>query len=634
MITKVTKENKALYQALFDEASIRLNENADPGADEIIITSLDDYFCSLSDLLYRQEDIDELNYRFAILPLDEPLFEIDANTRVITVPSEFKKNGISVKGDQIAETLYFSVDRYYDTIDLAGEDVQIYIQCELPGADQHLYRAVHKDITILRNQGKMIFGWTIDNIATSISGTLKFSVRFVRSQANSQTGKDEIVFSLSTLTANVTINPGLDFTFVDGEPSLDVIDNLSIIKNRVKDSIYYDTDVVAPTPEFIINIPADAFDQVVEGDITYLLADLEGGQYQLIAQATSDEGIISYEWRRADLANGIAGEVINGSDIYVKSTDTEWSTDYLYYVKESENVYTVFDTTGLDPEDEELPELYIKRNGVTVGSVGNYWVIAKNRKGIALSSATSNYVRIPGPGVLSVEVDDLELDGNGNYQVILDQEGRFTLEATGLTDRFDNDLGIGDKITYTWSEEDQTDPIIAEAVNHIGDNGESDTFTLEDPVTNRESFDHIITLQVAASRNGAATSSADVEANTKKFRITDSAQVPKVSAHEREVTLDATGHATLSVDVDVQGIVSDELTYQWYKIIADEQGAEDPGANDMLISGATGDTIVVDSAFRFYCLVTNHVNGSSATSKVPNPAVAADRDLFTTVSNG
>jgi len=30
------------------------------------------------------------------MPLDEPLFEIDANTRKINVPLDFKNNGLSV----------------------------------------------------------------------------------------------------------------------------------------------------------------------------------------------------------------------------------------------------------------------------------------------------------------------------------------------------------------------------------------------------------------------------------------------------------------------------------------------------------------------------------------------------------
>ena len=119
MITKVTKDNRGLYRALFEKATDALY-GVDPTEEEII-TSLDDYFVQFKDLVM----VDPV---FAILPLDEPYFEIDADTRVITVPSEFKKNGISVKGDQIAEIVFFTIDRYYDTTDLYDDDIKIYIQ--------------------------------------------------------------------------------------------------------------------------------------------------------------------------------------------------------------------------------------------------------------------------------------------------------------------------------------------------------------------------------------------------------------------------------------------------------------------------------------------------------------------------
>jgi hypothetical protein len=50
------------------------------------------------------------------LPQDEELFEIDANKRKINVPASFS-GGASVVGDEIAETIYFSIDRYFDITD-------------------------------------------------------------------------------------------------------------------------------------------------------------------------------------------------------------------------------------------------------------------------------------------------------------------------------------------------------------------------------------------------------------------------------------------------------------------------------------------------------------------------------------
>ena len=116
MITKVTKENKALYKALFEKVNEEFNWTSDAEA----ITSLDWYFAQL-------EEIANKNPIYRVLPLDEPTFDIDANTRQITIPEEFRKNGISVQGDQISEIIFFTIDRYVDTMDLYRDDINIVI---------------------------------------------------------------------------------------------------------------------------------------------------------------------------------------------------------------------------------------------------------------------------------------------------------------------------------------------------------------------------------------------------------------------------------------------------------------------------------------------------------------------------
>ena len=56
--------------------------------------------------------ISNLDLKFLRLPLDEPLFEIDANSRKINVDATpFKTNGLSVQGDNLAETIFFKITR-------------------------------------------------------------------------------------------------------------------------------------------------------------------------------------------------------------------------------------------------------------------------------------------------------------------------------------------------------------------------------------------------------------------------------------------------------------------------------------------------------------------------------------------
>lgn len=207
MITKVTKENKALYQALFE----KVNQDLGFTDDENKITSLDEFFSQL-------EQISQTNMVYTVLPLDEPTFDINADTRAITVPDSFRKNGISVQGDQAAEVVYFTIDRYVDAMDLYRDDIKIVIQWETAASvssankasktEKGISVAYLKDITLFKAQGKMLFGWALNSSITKNAGSIKFSVRFYKIN-----GQKELDFSFSTLTATATINPGLNYTW-------------------------------------------------------------------------------------------------------------------------------------------------------------------------------------------------------------------------------------------------------------------------------------------------------------------------------------------------------------------------------------------------------------------------------------
>ena len=120
MITKVNNTNTDEYSVFFEKVSTAIGNG-------VVIGSLAEYF-------NRLETIKGLPNaaKYLALPLDEPFFEIDTNTRNILVPAEFRRNGVGVVGDSMAESLFFSVDRYFDIQDLAQDDIQIYIQWETP----------------------------------------------------------------------------------------------------------------------------------------------------------------------------------------------------------------------------------------------------------------------------------------------------------------------------------------------------------------------------------------------------------------------------------------------------------------------------------------------------------------------
>lgn len=89
-------------------------------------------------------------------------------------------------------------------MDLASNNIEILIQWER--ADEHtdVSSIWVKDFNTYTD--KLVFGWPLDSEVMEVSGPLKFSVRFVMYDDDKN-----IIYSLSTLTTQVTINPGLNF---------------------------------------------------------------------------------------------------------------------------------------------------------------------------------------------------------------------------------------------------------------------------------------------------------------------------------------------------------------------------------------------------------------------------------------
>ena len=146
MITKETSSNKTEYQKLYDKVNYVINSGyAAAYKDELKtilpswvnqqkleVTTIDDYFSILKILMeivqfaMANPDMKDGGYdktifndKLFIIPFGENDFTIDANTRKIGIPQEFSRNGVGVEGDHFVESLYFTIDRYFDTIDFA-----------------------------------------------------------------------------------------------------------------------------------------------------------------------------------------------------------------------------------------------------------------------------------------------------------------------------------------------------------------------------------------------------------------------------------------------------------------------------------------------------------------------------------
>ena len=178
MIVTVNNNNSDKYLNLFTEAYEYLKE-LDKGYVDVNqerFSSLAEYYSHMADFFENQK------YKYVMLPLDEEPFNIDLNTRSINVPTSFVKCA-SVQSDQLAETIIFVTDRYFDYMDLAN--TEIYVQWTIPenkktGVAEYNGATRVEMIDLETEPGKIKFAWPLNDKITEFPGTVKFSVRFFR----------------------------------------------------------------------------------------------------------------------------------------------------------------------------------------------------------------------------------------------------------------------------------------------------------------------------------------------------------------------------------------------------------------------------------------------------------------------
>lgn len=135
-----------------------------------MITQRDDYLS----LLYKIQDPNR-QHTIIQLPPDEPIYNIDLNARTVEAPKF-----LSVEYDHAAETIYFSVDRFFDNQDLAEKYCVIQYQNANPIKEKggYIYAVPYFDLISKADENKMLFGWKIEGPATAFSGTVEFSIKF------------------------------------------------------------------------------------------------------------------------------------------------------------------------------------------------------------------------------------------------------------------------------------------------------------------------------------------------------------------------------------------------------------------------------------------------------------------------
>lgn len=575
------------------------------------ITSLDEYFSYIVEL-------NAISKRYTILPLDEEVFEIDANARTITVPQSFQKNGISVQGDEVGEIVYFRINRFYDAMDLALRD--IYIEWKSAAKDEN-----GKEITGVSvpwvidtesEPGFIIFGWPLSSKITAAAGQVSFAVRFYTFDPDTDTLK----YSLSTLTQTATIKPALNFDLINIIQDGSLIDNSdALISDRFINSSVTAGAVKAEEPEFIQDL------------VEHLVLDLDEDGFRTVPVQKSvqaiakDAGQLSYAWKKYDYYNNEKLEIAFEITM-AETTDTARVEGKLYFIADElgDRGYILYKGDVFDKTSEDYVKIYERFSTGTINSIGKYYAIATNR--VRQSTATTEtkicIVKPPVEPVITTNVTDKE---------ILNEDNTYTKELK-VAVRIDDE----GKETYQWFRQGPGESDFTPIADAIDKTYEIVGSAEENSETGAEGdglYKVVITNNLNLNVDGSIAQD-DIESAVCRVTHPAAKMVVKAITDVDYTTSDIAAGDFIAVSADFpEGSAEhvpgwrtgeDSVTYQWYRYMANGHDI----AEDMAIAQAgeyeiNGDVLITEnandskfspqSAGVFFCLVTNTYNGTVAT---------------------
>ena len=500
MVTYINAKNAEAYQLLFSKAAEVLREVHPQSIsdsleeqglswDNFAIGSLNEYYAYLPDIreaLSKEnptpQELDALR-AFVRLPLDEDTLTIDADKRSISIPTNFARYGVGVQGDEMAEVIYFVVDRYFDSTDLSSYDVNIAIQWEAKDAEKKTITGYSKnfgkELLIIDNKQKVVFGWPISSELTQTNSNIKFAVRFYSIDPVNKV----FTYSFTTLPAEVSINASLDYTDdIINHPERE-IDHGSVITSRIRNSGISDPNAEAPaeptitTGLYVISPAGNENKKVVD-----LPIDGSGVTLAIGAKPTTS-GIIEYNWKQYGYDQSTGGYSLIANPTGLPEGDTitithphvtsDISGDELncryYKFNESKGVYELISLNDFEATEDGVYEyvaaqgfkmngagyvkLYKELSEATVHSVGKYAVdvlarVLSNRSTKTMS--IDDAITIPGPVKPVIEFADGILVSDGVAHIISSDEHSATLSAIAEKGETDEDSQV--TLAYAWKQ--------------------------------------------------------------------------------------------------------------------------------------------------------------------------------------
>lgn len=648
MITYINSSNAVDYNNLFTAVTDKLRligEDGKPveetGLDPI--WTADENITSLDELFSYMQYIAIAEPRYTRLPLDEEFFEIDLNSRVISVPKGFAQNGISVQGDEISEIVYFKCRRFFDATDLGSYDkdtktgCQIFIQWKVMDGKEEINGVSYPWIHDIESEpGYLIFGWPLCHDITKNAGPVKFSVRFYIEE------DEKVVYSLSTLDATVSVKPALDFNIGEMLREGSYCDNTDLISKRFKYVGITEGDGEKPGyPIFITTLP-----KTINLD--------ENGEAKVYAVAVPPlNGSIGYQWDYRNLSRELSEEDYPFGVPEDKQAECSYEVVYVaakepqvsgksYFLKEdikneedSRQIFKPYLGKEIVKDDEGKLyagtvsmnyALYERQSEAVLTSIGKYIVEASNRigknttysaaeldeEGTILESNLQQVVCVNYPNK-----PEFEINVEDDRALFEDGEATFVVVTADTED--------AGKISYHWYKiiEDGYEAVNASNVKIV------------DEVQSLKGEDGFYRLQVVNTLNGAEDYTV-----SNIIRITKPASAPIVTTDaetEREL---GEGGEIMEVEVeyaDDARIEEDSCTYQWYSygyidkdVFAEDfetskAGAYEIKSADIAIDGATEAIYKAPKQGYYFCVVTNSYNNDKKTATSPILHVADNR---------
>lgn len=156
-------------------------------------------------------------------PDTEEVFKINADTRLITVPTSFRS--IGTWHEHNAETIYFEIDRYFDGVDLC-EDMLCAVMYKCTASGDTHFRQISMAVSE-ENDKKITVAWKIDDSVTSVRGTVEFALTFFKAYLDGDIRR--LSYRFNTKKASFTVADTFDFSQQQLEgATIDIHDPIAI----------------------------------------------------------------------------------------------------------------------------------------------------------------------------------------------------------------------------------------------------------------------------------------------------------------------------------------------------------------------------------------------------------------------